>query len=246
MIDLRRTPSIQHAIALIGSTVEETVKNFDELDAGGPRPSLLFSRKLIKPLMEDKSLSWAISQCEHLKGRKNSRTHQANVNLITTFAPYAKGKAVEWFRLYPTDMYPIGSDIYIPINPYGFWAQNSRIHLLWVQPWKLRTLDKCQKAIFNTILEQRVFVGDFKNAKLEWVDLSEQVPGLGRAIEVLGRSDLGTVTSAELTEYMEMLRVGYRQYSDSDIAKARKEEAKADRARRRKEQHADRQTELNV
>ena len=36
-----------------------------------------------------------------------------------------------------------------------------------------RNLELLDAAIFNTILRQRVLVGDFKDAALEWVDLRE-------------------------------------------------------------------------
>jgi hypothetical protein len=215
MVDLRRTPSIQHAVALIGKTVEGTIKNFEQLEASGSRPSLAVGRKLIKPLMEGKSLEWAIAQCKHLR----KRDRQANINLVAAFAQYAQKKSLTWFRPYPAEPYPIGPGIYMPINPYGFWAEDSILHLLWVQSWTGRTLDQLQKAIFNTVLEQRVFVGDFKTAKLEWVDLREQERGCGRAQEVLGREDLGRLSNAELKNYLDILFVAFRQYSDARRAR---------------------------
>ena len=141
-----------------------------------PALGLLPSRPLIKPLMEGRSLGWALGQCDKIK----KRNREAVKNLLRAFAPYAQEKSVQWFRSFPREPYPIGQDVYIPLNPNGFWAEEGRLTLLWVQPWKMRTLDQRQKAIFRTIFEERIFVGDFKDARLEWVDLREQEEGKGR------------------------------------------------------------------
>ena len=115
----------------------------------------------------------------------------------------------------------------MPINPHGFWAKDGQLNLLWAQCWKLSTLSPLQKAIFNTIFEQRIFVGDFKSAALKWVDLREKAKGKGRDIEVLGRSDLGLVTDSELKRYMDILYEAFATYSEAAKQKKASEKAKA-------------------
>ena len=170
-------------------------------------------------MMEGFTLDWAIAQCNLSRRPQDIKP---NIDLLTAFDRFARGRAVPWFRLYSRDYYPIGPGIFMPINPHGFWAQDGKLRLLWAQSWKLATLSPLQKAIFNTILDQRVFVGDFKNAGLEWVDLREKIKGKGRDIEILGRSDLGLISYEELKRYLDILYGAFFAYSEE--AKAKKAE----------------------
>ena len=107
----------------------------------------------------------------------------------------------------------------IPVRPSGYWAENGKLHVLWPQAWKGRTLDSQQRALFNTILHEAFFVGDFQNAELEWVDLREQTPGQGREVEVLPGEALGTVSHDDLVAYLDILIRAFDQFK---AAKARR------------------------
>lgn len=234
MADLRKTPSVQHAVALIRPTVEATLLELQKLDGGIPF-SLNPGRKLFKPMMEGKPLDWAIRQVEADKHVKNIKP---NKELITAFAPYAKEAKVPWFRECQSYGFPIGGGVIIPVRPSGFWARDGRLRVLWVQSWKGRTLDPYQRAIFNTILQQTFFVGDFKGAALEFVDLREQAPKAGRDIEVVDGAELGTVTQAELTGALEILLAAFELHSER--REERRAAAKAARgAKKRKERGPD-------
>lgn len=224
MIDLRRTPSIQHAVVLIGDTEADTIANFKRLEERKINISFNLARRLFKPMMEGRALDWAIAQC---RLSRRPQDIQPNIDLLTAFDRFARDKAVPWFRLYPKDYYPIGPGILMPVNPHGFWAKDGTLKLLWAQTWKLATLSPLQKAIFNTILDQRVFVGDFKNAGLEWVDLREQVKGQGRSIEILGRSDLGLMTYYELKQHLDILYGAFSVYNEESKSKRAEEKSKA-------------------
>ena len=219
MVDLRRTPSVQHAVALIADSVAETRRNLERLDAAQISISLNPARRMIKPLMEGFDVEWAKRMCEAERYEKNRKP---NAELVEAFAPYANNKGVAWFRPYEPDFYPIGGGAHIPIHPSGYWAEDGKLRLLWVQCWKGRTLNPLQKSIFNTILRQRVLVGDFKDAILEWVDLREMHPGNGRDIEVVNGDALGTVTEADLAGYLDILLTAFRDY------RADKERRRAD------------------
>lgn len=210
MADLRRTPSVQHAVALIRPTVEATVLEMEKLDSARIPFSLDPGRRLFKPMMEGQPLEWALRQIEAEKRENNIKP---NKGLVAAFATYAAEKEVPWFRDCQSYGYPIGSGVIIPVRPSGFWARDGRLHVLWAQCWKGRTLDPAQKAIFNTILHQTFFVGDFKEAYLEWVDLRERNPGAGREVEVLSGSDLGTVTSGELQQSLGILLEAFEVHS---------------------------------
>lgn len=211
MADLRRTPSVQHAVALIRPTVEGTVLEMEKLDLAAIPFSLNPGRKLFKPMMEGQPLDWALRQVEADKHEKNIKP---NRGLVTAFAVYAAEKKVPWFRECQSYGYPIGNSVIIPVRPSGFWVQDSRLQVLWAQCWKGRTLDPKQRAIFNTILRQTFFVGDFKEAGLEWIDLREKHPRAGREVEVVNGDDLGTVTAAELEEALGNLLAAFDIHSE--------------------------------
>ncbi|WP_292052850.1 MULTISPECIES: hypothetical protein [unclassified Brevundimonas] len=216
MADLRKTPSVQHAVALIRPTVEATLLEMEKLDAAKIPFSLNPSRKLFKPLMEGCTLDWALRQIEAEKHLKNIAP---NKDLTTAFFHYASSKKVSWFREPEPFMYPIGSGVMIPVRPSGFWVEDGRLQVLWAQSWKGRTLDPLQKAIFNTILQQTFFVGDFKDAGLEWVDLSEKHPRAGREVEILDSASLGTVTHAELNEALGILLEAFEIHAQRKAAR---------------------------
>jgi hypothetical protein len=226
MADLRRTPSVQHAVALIKPTVADTLLEMQKLDAACIPFSLNPGRRMFKPLMEGYPLVWVTDQ---LKLDRKPKNIQPNIGLVTAFEPYAKDKKVPWFRECEMHTYPIGSGVVIPVRPAGFWAEDGRLRVLWPQCWKGRTLDPLQRALFNTILRQTFFVGDFKNAALEFVDLREQVPRKGRDIEIIAGDDLGLVTAAELADYLQILLTAFEQHST--IKAARKAEEAAKRAK---------------
>jgi hypothetical protein len=226
MVDLRRTPSVQHAVALISDSVAETRRNLELLDAAQISISLNPARRLIKPLMEGFDVEWAKRMCAAERYEKNRKP---NADLVEAFAPYAKDKAVGWFRPCEPDFYPIGGGVHIPIHPSGYWAEGGKLHLLWVQCWKSRTLNPRQKAIFNTIFRQRVLVGDFKDAILEWVDLREVHAGKGRDIEVLNGEALGTVSEADLAGYLDVLLTAFREYRMEKDRRRAEEKAEAKR-----------------
>ena len=89
MAVLRRTPSIQHAVALIRPTVEATVLEMEKLDLAKIPFSLNPGRKLFKPMMEGQPLDWALRQVESDRHEKNIKP---NKGLVTAFSDYAVGK----------------------------------------------------------------------------------------------------------------------------------------------------------
>jgi len=223
MVDIRKTPSLQHAVALIADTVPGTVRNLERLDAAKIAISLNPGRRLFKPMMEGQTVGWAVGQC------KLAKPHNVgpNIDLVEAFGPFAADKAVRWFRESEKLFYPIGSGVVMPVQPAGFWAHDGKLQVLWVQSWKGRTLDPLQKAIFHTVLREALFVGDFKEADLEWLDLREQAKGSGRGIEVLNGDQLGLVSRAELAEYLRILLAAFEQYADTKAKRRTEERAEA-------------------
>ena len=118
MADLRRTPSVQHAVALIRDTVSTTVLEMEKLDARQIQISLNPGRRMFKPLMEGQTLDWAIRQ---LRLDKRPKNIIPNIGLVEAFEPFARGKSVTWFRECQLHAYPIGGGIIIPVrrvNPF--------------------------------------------------------------------------------------------------------------------------------
>lgn len=223
MVDLRKTPGLQHTVALIAGTVPGTVRNFERLDAAQISISLNPGRRLFKPLMEGQPLDWAVRMCRLEK----PHNVDPNIGLVEAFAPYAAGKEVPWFNACDKHFYPISSGVVVPVQPAGYWAEDGKLKVLWVQSWKGRTLDPLQKAIFNTILRETFFVGDFKDSALEWLDLREHKKGQGREIETLTGDELGVVSRADLVEYMRILLAAFDEYSAAKAARKATEKAEA-------------------
>jgi len=222
MADLRKTPSVQHAVALIRPTIDATILEMEKLDHAQIPFSLNPGRKLFKPLMEGQSLEWTLRQVEADKYQKNIAP---NKGLVTAFAAYAADKKVPWFRECERYLFPIGSGVSIPVRPTGFWVEEGRLKVLWTQCWKGRTLDPKQRAIFNTILRQTFFVGDFKDAAMEWVDLREKMPRAGREVDVINGTDLGTVSAAELEDALRILLAAFEIHSERKAERKATEKA---------------------
>lgn len=223
MADLRRTPSVQHAIALIKNTVADTVLEMEKLDAADIRITLNPGRRMFKPMMEGQSLAWAISQLK-LDSRKKSIS--ANVGLVSAFKDYAQSKSVRWFRECESYGYPIGDSIIIPVRPAGFWVENGKFHVLWPQCWKGRTLDTTQRSLLNTILRATFFVGDFSEAELEWVDMCERAGKKGRGLEVLSSEELGSVSQVDLADHLNILSSAFKIFSANKAERKRSEKAR--------------------
>jgi hypothetical protein len=223
MTDLRRTPTLQHAVTLMRPTVAETVREMEKLDEAIIPFSLSPGRRMFKALMEGQSLDWVVGQLQLDKRAKNIKP---NVALVEAFEPYAKSKTISWFRECQTDGYPIGGGVIIPVRPAGYWVEAGQLHVLWPQCWKGRTLDPLQRAIFNTILHQKFFVGDFKDAVLEFVDLREQVPRKGRDIEVHNAEQLGFISQDELIEHLQVLLTAFQEHSVKRDARKAEEKAR--------------------
>lgn len=223
---LLNTPSLQHVVTLMRPTVEATKREFEILDRAVIGFNYFPFDRLAKPLMEGTfTPEQAAAQCATLK---NEKARKPNAELVKAFGAYAAGKEVGWFNPYPKDFFPIAAGIAIPVNPVGFWMDKGQLKVLWPQKWKGRTLDPLQKAIFHTVLDRRVFVGDdFGKADLEWVDMKSPAPRAERAIEVLNRKDFETLSDAELKQHLDVLLEAFVQFS-SERAE-RRESARRDR-----------------
>jgi hypothetical protein len=223
MVDIRKTPSLQHMAALAADTVAATVRNLELFDAAQISISLNPARRLFKPLMEARDLDWAVRQ---LAGEK-AHNIKPNIGLVEAFAAYAADKRVRWFNECEKTSFKISSSAAIPVQPAGYWSDGGVLRVLWVQAWKGRTLDPFQRRLFNTVLHDAFFVGDFKNSPLEWLDLRETVKGAGRDIEVLDSDALGFLSPSELTEVLAIFLSAFDVYAARRAA--RKEAEKASR-----------------
>ncbi|MBS7543757.1 hypothetical protein [Ancylobacter oerskovii] len=222
MADLCRTPSLQHAIWLIKSNVEDTVLEMRKLDAARITISLNPARHALKLLMQGHDVEWVAKQFSLLSYKKNI---QPNTDVVRAFAPYAAEKSVEWFREFRPASYRIGRGVFIPVRPSGYWSEGGRLHVLWAQCWKGRTLDPLQLAILNTILLDSVLVDDFRGAQFEWLDLREVTPKKGRERHVIYGDQIGTVSEAELKFYLDILLTAFEQFSAEKTARSAAERA---------------------
>lgn len=222
MADLRRTPSLQHAVWLIKSNVEDTVIEMRKLEAAKITISLNPARQALKLLMQGYDVEWVVKQFSLLPYEKNIKP---NTDVVRAFAPYAVEKSVDWFREFRPASYRIGRGVFIPVRPSGYWAEGGRLHVLWAQCWKGRTLDPLQLAILNTILLDSVLIDDFRGAQFEWLDLSEVTPKKGRERHVIYGDQIGTVTEAELKFYLDILLTAFEQFSAEKAARRATERA---------------------
>ena len=223
-VGLKTTPTLQHTVALMRSDVASTLREFELLEAAKIDFNYLPATRLYKPLMENVfTTAQAVDQCKRIKNPKGVKP---NSELIEAFGIYAADKKVAWFNAYPRDIYPIAPGVGIPLNPHGFWAEGGKLRLLWVQTWKGRTLDPLQKAIFHTILDRRVFVGDdFGSAELEWIDLRAPDRKSPRGVEVLNRKSFDLLTDDELKRHLDILLEAFAEFSQARDARKSKEKA---------------------
>src|SRR5690348_14755371 len=111
---LRKTPSLQHAVVLIGESVEATVKNIRELKSRHIDFKLDFPRQLIAAVLQGQTIDWAYRQIEaHPDGVPKRMAGE----IIACMERYFQTTPVKWFRPYRTVLYRIGRDYAIPINP---------------------------------------------------------------------------------------------------------------------------------
>lgn len=219
---LINTPSLQHTVTLMRPTIAATKREFDSLERAQIDFNYFAFDKLAKPLMEGTfTLEQALSQCAKLK---NEKAQKPNAALVSAFSAYAEKKRASWFNYYPRDSFPIAPGVGIPINLTGFWVDNGKLKVMWVQKWKGRTLDPLQKAIFHTVMDRRVFVGDdFGPADLEWVDLRAPRSRGEREIEVLNRDKFETLSDEELKRHLDVLLEAFVEFSAEKQARKEKE-----------------------
>lgn len=204
---LRKTPSLQHAVVLIGETVPTTVENIRRLKSRHIDFTLDFPRQLIAAVLSGQSLDWAEGQiAAHPDGIPKRMARE----IMDCMGEYFATTKVKWFRKYRPVYYNIGRDsagldYVIPINPLGVLNDGHKLRLVCAQTWKTATLSPEQFNVYGTILEHAIFAADPDIDDLEWLELSQPPEASERDLRVRDRSAYSPVANDELAEILHRL-----------------------------------------
>lgn len=199
---LRKTPSLQHAVVLIGETVESTVQNIRKLKSRHIDFTLDLPRQLIAAVLGGQSIDWAYGQIEaHPDGIPKRMAGE----IIDCMQEYFATTPVKWFRRYRPVLYSVGRDYAIPVSPLGVLNDGRKTRLVCAQLWKNETLTAEQFNIYGTILEHAIFSTDPDIDELEWLELSRPPEAKHRDLRVRDRSAYDIVPHDELADILSRL-----------------------------------------
>ena len=164
--------------------------------------------------------------------RPASPSRQAVIEFVGAFCEYA---GVRQYQATPTysdfsASFPIGRDLWIPVKPTLVARENGQLKPILVFGWKTIPLDRFQRRLLMTILEDAIFsLTDFQDSDAEIVFLPEHDGH--RHSEVWHRGDYDLLSQAEMNGQIELFlaarEAAYPILTDWLAAKARPEKPKA-------------------
>lgn len=206
--DLTRTPTLQHAVYLIGSTVPETADNIRRLRRGRPPYRLDVARQLIAAVLRSPNderaaaLDWADRQAVTIK---DPLLRKATQEILVCVREYLSAVHVKWFRPIAPFFYHIGRDHVIPVNPVGIISDGVEARLVWAQIWRSRTLNAAQFNIHGAVLERAVFSVIPEVTELEWLEMSAPAGAKKRELRLRGRDAYEALSDGHLADALERL-----------------------------------------
>lgn len=137
--------------------------------------------------------------------RPDSPSRQAVIDFVEAFCGYA---AVRNYQATPAysdfaASFPIGRDLWIPVKPTLVAREHGQLKPIFVFGWKTVPLDRFQRRLLMTILEDAVFsLTDFQDSDAEIVFLPEHDGQ--RVPEIWHRGDHELLSQSEMNGQIEL------------------------------------------
>jgi hypothetical protein len=217
-----RVPSLQHFSALLGGSstqIEKRIRGLSKL------PPVSYAQLRDHWIIDLIRLNVPISQiekaCSLLRGELNRK---CNFEAIAAIAEYIHQRKLQSLFLVDKLYYPIGRGLQVPVNPAGVIVENGQPKVFWPSFWKRNKFDPLTGAVFGSILERSIFrLTDYRDLPLTFVDLSAEADAKDRSVKVLGRTDFGTLTDAELRAETDKFVEAYLRVLMEETASSRTE-----------------------
>lgn len=233
--DFKNTPTLQHAVYLIGPTVEDTAENIRRLRRSTPPYRLDVARQLIarvfqlraddRPEVQRDAVDWAKRQAETIP---DPALRKATKEILACVETYLDSVTVRWFRPVATFPYPIGRGLAIPVNPLGMISDGEKIRLLWAQMWRTRTLNPDQFNIHGAVLERAVFAIETDITELEWMEMSIPAGAKERELRLRGRDAYALMDDANLAAALDRLATAVQIVNSEAVEPSRRKGGKRD------------------
>ncbi len=223
--DFKNTPTLQHAVYLIGPTVEDTAENIRRLRRAAPPYRLDIARRLLAAIFQGQTVDWALRQAETIR---DEALRKATKEILICVETYLSSVTVKWFRPVATFPYPIGRGLAIPVNPLGMISDGEKIRLLWAQMWRTRTLNPEQFNIHGAVLERAVFAIETDITELEWMEMSVPAGAKERELRLRGRDAYAPMADADLAAALDRLAAAVEIVNGEAVEPSRRKGGKKD------------------
>jgi hypothetical protein len=202
---LSRPPSVQHTLALIGKTAEETKKEIVEFIRGRPPNIYPLSRAVCECVFGNKlgDISATLQFVEkQIRAHKNEDQSMAASRVIKRIRGLAEKYSPRWCTSLDADHFSITPSLRVPVNPIGLIKKaDGSLVVLWIIFWKEKNLSADAMRALATILRQRVDQSVGSDVEVEIVDLSDQAVGSLSDGKVIRAADLNLMTQDELASF---------------------------------------------
>ena len=200
---LDRIPAAPNFVRYNFDDLAKTLKAYVAFAKGMPTVSYVEGLKIIKDLV----LGWI--DAEQAKKAaiklKASPSRDAIIGFVNAFCRYAESRsytATAAFAEFSTT-FAVGRNLFLPVKPTLVAREDGQFRPIFVFGWKSVPLDRFQRRLLMTILEDAIFsLTDFSESDAEIVFLPE-VNGV-RVPEVWHRGDYDLLSAAELRNQMEL------------------------------------------
>ncbi len=140
-----------------------------------------------------------LASVERIKADQQRMANKAALEAFFEFSPQIADRR---FADVDPRYFPIGRKLHVPVNPFLYSTGGGVESLLWPSFWSNLSLKEDQLAVYGTVLDM-VFLSsyDYASCELELADLGK-IPGEKiRSVRLFKRSDIPTLTTAELKQY---------------------------------------------
>jgi hypothetical protein len=140
-----------------------------------------------------------LASIERIKGKQQRLVNKAALAAFFELGPQISGRR---YADIDARYFPIGRKLHVPVNPFLYTRGVGIESILWPSFWSALKLREDQLAVYATILDMAFLsTVDFSGCALEFADLGCPEGEKIRKPHIVQRSDLPTLTTAELKEF---------------------------------------------